>query len=125
MDRLILMDNVSGIAESCREFVAFLIVTEKYHYHCHCVYVFHIIIPEKEIWKKNLSQTNIFNIFPSNVPYNTVSKIIQSNCVPTTTKYVPMRSMWLNRVFLDLVNQDERNCLTIDCSGINRNRPGR
>ena len=75
--------------------------------------------------EKKFISNEYFQYFPSSVPYNTVSKIIQSNCVPTTTKYVPMRSMWLNRVFLDLVNQDERNCLTIDCSGINRNKPGR
>ena len=43
----------------------------------------------------------------------------------TTTKYVPVRSMWINRLFIDLTNQDERNCLTIDCSGINKNGPGR
>ena len=45
--------------------------------------------------------------------------------MPTTTKYVPVRSMWINRVFINLANQDERNCLTIDCSGINKNGPGR
>lgn len=33
--------------------------------------------------------------------------------------------MWINRVFIDLANRDERNCLTIDCSGINKNSPGR
>ena len=33
--------------------------------------------------------------------------------------------MWINRLFIDLANQDERNCLTIDCSGINKNGLGR
>ena len=54
-----------------------------------------------------------------------VSKIIQSNCVPTTTKSVSMHSMWLHRVFIDLASRDERNCLTIDCSGVNKNGSGR
>ena len=89
MDRLLAMDNVSGVADSCKEFADFLTVTLKYRYHC--VYVFHTIIQEKEIWKKIISQTNIFNIFPCSVLYNMVSKIFQSNCVPTTTKYVPVR----------------------------------
>ena len=123
MDRLIVMDDVSGLADSCKEFADFLTITRKYR--CHCVYVFHIIIPDKEIWKKILTQTNIFNIFPSSVPFHTVSKILQSNCVPTTTKYVPIRSMWISRLFIDLANRDERNCLTTDCSGINNNGPGR
>ena len=82
-------------------------------------------MPENRIWKKILSQTNIFNIFPSSVPNNTVAKILQSNCRQTTKKYVSARSMWLNRVFGDLANTDERHCLTIDCSGVNKNGPGR
>ena len=70
-------------------------------------------------------QTNILNIFPSSVPFHTVSKILQSNCVATTTKYVSVRSLWINRLFIDLANHDERNCLTVDCSGMNKNSPGR
>ena len=66
MDRLILMDNVSGIADCCKEFADFLTVSRKYRYHC--VYVFHIIIHQREIWRKIISQTNIFNIFPCSVP---------------------------------------------------------
>ena len=75
--------------------------------------------------EKNLSQANIFNIFPSSIPYNTVSKILQSNCRQTRKKYIPARSMWLHRVFTDLANTNKIHCLTIDCSGVNKNRPGR
>ena len=32
--------------------------------------------------------------------------------------------MWLNRLFINLGNQDEKTCLTIDCSGNNKNGPG-
>ena len=78
-------------------------------------------MPENQIWKKILSQNNIFNIFPSSVSYNTVAKILQSNCRQTTKKYVPARLMWPNRVFSDLANTDERHCLTTDCSGVNKN----
>ena len=63
---------------------------------------------------KNLSQANIFNIFPSSVPYNTVSKILQSNCRQKRKKYILARSMWLHRVFNDLTNTNKRHCLTID-----------
>ena len=122
MDRLIVMDNVSGLGNSCKEFADFLTRTRKYRYHC--IYVFHIVIPDRDIWKKILSQTNIFNIFPPSDLFHTVSKILQSNCVPTTAKYVPVRSLWINRLFIDLANRDERNSLTIDCSGTNKNGPG-
>ena len=80
---------------------------------------------ENQIWKKILSQTNIFNIFPSSVPYNLVAKILQCNCRQTTKKYVSAHSMWLNRVFSNLANTGERHCLTIDCSDVNKNGPGR
>ena len=123
MDCLIVMDDVWGIADNCKKFAEFLTVCRKYRYHC--IYVFHIIMPENQIWKKILSQNNIFNIFPSSVSYNTVAKILQSNCRQTTKKYVPAHLMWPNRVFSDLANTDERHCLTIDCSGVNKNGPGR
>ena len=59
------------------------------------------------------------------VPHNTVAKIIQSNCILQSEKYVPARSLWLNRVFTDLANIHEKHCLTIDCGYINKNGPGR
>ena len=55
-------------------------------------------MPENQIWKKILSQTNIFNVFPLSVSYNTIAKILQSNCRQTTKKYVPAHSMCLNRM---------------------------
>ena len=44
MDRLVVMDDVSGIAENCKKFAEFLAVCRKYRYHC--IYVFHTIAPE-------------------------------------------------------------------------------
>ena len=41
-----------------------------------CIDVFHIIMRENQIWKNNLSQVNIFNIFPLSVLYNTIAKIL-------------------------------------------------
>ena len=74
--------------------------------------------------KKNISQTKIFNIFPASVSHNTVAKIIQSNCISQSKKYVPVRSLWLNRVFTDLANIHEKHCLSTDCGYINKNGPG-
>ena len=61
MDGLIVMDDVMGIADNCKNFAEFLIICRKYRYHC--IYIFHKIAPESKILKKILSQTNIFNIF--------------------------------------------------------------
>ena len=89
------------------------------------MYVFHVIAPATQIWQKIISQTNIFNIFPASVPQNTVVKILQSNCISQSKKYVPAHSLWLNRVFTDLANSDEKHCLAIDCSYKNKNGPAR
>ena len=105
MDRLIVMDDVSGVADISKNFSNFLTVSRKFGYNC--VYVFHVIVPSSQVWQKNISQTNIFNIFPASVPFNTVAKIIQSNCILQSKKYVPARSLWLNRVFSDLANSHE------------------
>ena len=69
MDRFFVMDNVSGIADTSKKFAEFLTVCRKYRYDC--VFVFPIITPETQIWKKIISQTNILNVFPSS---NTVAK---------------------------------------------------
>ena len=98
-------------------------VSRKFGYDC--VYVFHVIAPATQIWQKLIFQTNIFNIFPASVPQNTVVKVLQSNCISQSKKYVPVRSLWLNRVFTDLANSHEKHCLTIDCSYKNENGPGR
>ena len=117
------MDDVSGVADTSKKFTNFLTVSRKFSYNC--VYVFHVIVPASQIWQKIISQTNIFNIFPASVPHNTVAKAIQSNCILQSKKYVPARSLWLNRVFTDLANSHEKHCLTIDCGYINKNGPGR
>ena len=53
MDRLIVMDNILGIADNCKKIAEFSTVCRKYRYHC--IYVFHIIEPESQISKKKLS----------------------------------------------------------------------
>ena len=33
--------------------------------------------------------------------------------------------MWLGRVVIDLANTDQKHCLTIDCSNVNKSGPRR
>ena len=90
MDRLIVMDDVSGVADISRKFATFLSVSRKFGYHC--VYVFHVIATS-QIWQKIISEANIFFIFPSSVPHNSFVKILQSNCIIQSKKYVPIHSL--------------------------------
>ena len=75
MDRLIAMDDMSGVADVFKKFETFLTVSRKFGYHC--VYVSCNIAFYSNLVKNNF--TNILNIFPASVPLNTVSKILQSN----------------------------------------------
>ena len=117
------MDDVSGLADESKKFAAFLTVTRKYSYSC--VYIFHTIFPEKANWRLILSQTNIFNIFPASVPINSVRKILEGSCSRKSKKYIPQNAFWLNRLFFDLANTNDKICLTIDSSGVNKDGPGR
>ena len=122
--RLIVMDNVSGIADLSTKFANFLTVARKFDYHC--LYIFHAIHPEKAIWRTILSQTNLLNIFPASVPLSTVKKVLEANCIRNSNKYIPVNSLWVTKLFIRLANEDsEKTCLTIDCSGFNPNGPGR
>ena len=78
MDTLIVMDHVIGLADNSNDFANFLIVARKFGYSC--VYIFHIIYPEKANCEMNLSQTKIINIFPAWIEQSIALKIISDNC---------------------------------------------
>ena len=122
-DRLIVFDDVSGLADDSKKFASFLTVARKYNYNC--VYVFHTIYTEKSNWKTILSQTNIFNIFPASVPISSVKKILELSCIRKTSKYIPQASLWISRLFIELANKNDKVCLTLDCSNKNKDGPGR
>ena len=123
-NRLIVMDDVSGLADLSSKFAKFLTVARKFGYHC--LYIFHAIHPEKAIWNTILSQTNLLNIFPASVPLSTVKKVLEANCIHNSNKYIPVNSLWVTILFIRLANDDsEKTCLTIDCSGFNPDGPGR
>ena len=122
-DRLIVFDDVSGLADKSNKFASFLTVARKYRYNC--VYIFHTIYPENAIWKTILSQTNIFNIFPASVSLSSVRRILDNSCVRKSSKYIPRTHFWLNRLFIELANKSQKVCLTLDCSNTNRDGPSR
>ena len=122
-DRLIVFDDVSGLADNSNKFASFLTVARKYKYNC--VYIFHTIYPEKTTWKTILSQTNIFNIFPASVSLNAIRRILDGACVRKTTKYIPRTSLWINRLFIELANKSQKICFTLDCSNTNKDGPSR
>ena len=118
------MDDVSGLADLSIKLANLLTIARKYRYHC--VYIFHTVHPEKSVWKTIMSQTNMFNIFPASVPISTIKKVLEANCIRKTTKYIPVNSLWITKLFIQLANNEsDKTYLTIDCTGLNSNGPGR
>ena len=122
-DRLIVFDDVSGLADNSKKFASFLTIAQKYNYNY--VYIFHTIYPEKANWRMILSQTNIYNIFLATVPLSSVRNILEGACIRKTSKYIPQASLWISRLFIELANRNDKVCLTLDCSNTNKDGPGR
>ena len=70
LDMLIVMDNVSGLAEKWDIFSNFLTVSRKYGFTC--LYIFHTVYPKRHNWEMIMSQTHIFNFFPGSVHSGTI-----------------------------------------------------
>ena len=117
------MDDVSGLADTSQKFASFLTVARKFRYQC--VHIFHTIHPEKRILKTILSRTNILNIFSTSVLLSTVKKILDASCIRRTNKYIPVNSLWITKLFIQLANNEDKTCLTLACTGFNPNGPGR
>ena len=112
-DRLIVMDDVSALADKSNEFCSFSTVSRKYRYSC--IYISHIMFPALSNWQMILSQTKIFNIFLSAVQLGNISKIVTNNCDRESLRYIPKRELWVNRLYFEIANQKDYACLTIDC----------
>ena len=61
LDRVIVMDNVSGLVNKSTEFSSFLTVSRKYRYTC--VYIFHIIFPHMSNLQMILSKLKLLTFF--------------------------------------------------------------
>ena len=112
-DRLIVMDDVTGLADKSNEFCNFLTVSRKFRYSC--IYIFHIVFPQLKNWQMILSQTKIFNIFPCVVQLGNISKLLTNNCDRETLKYIPKGELLISRLYFEIANRKDYSCLTIDC----------
>ena len=65
VNRLIALDDISGLADKSAEFFNFFTVTRRYGFSC--LYVFHTICPGRQSWEMIMSQTHIFNFFPGSI----------------------------------------------------------
>ena len=98
IDKLIVMGDVSGLADKSNDFANFSTVSRKFD--CICLYIFHIVYLTKSIWQMILSQTKIFNIFPSTIQLGNILKILRNHCDRETINYIPARDLWINKLYM-------------------------
>ena len=109
--KLIVMDNVSVLADRSNNFSDFLTVSRKYGFSC--LYVFHTIYPGRQNWEMIMSQTHVFNFFPGSIHNSRFSKTLS------------LKNVWLNKLFFQVSNSQEKKCLAIDTRDVNEFGPGK
>ena len=123
IDKLIVMDDVSCLADRCEDFSNFLTVSRKYGFSC--VYVFHTIYPGRQSWEMIMSQTHIFDFFPGSVHSGRILKTLSLFASRERNTYVPTNQIWLNRLYFQISNSKFKICLTIDTRDTNDFGPGK
>ena len=117
IDKLIVMDYVSGLADRCEDFSNFLPVSRKYGFSC--IYVFHTIYLGRQSWEMIMSQTHVFNFFPGSVHSGRILKTFSLFASRERNTYVPTNQIWLNRLYFQISNSKDKLCLTIDTTDTN------
>ena len=110
VNELIVMDDVSGLADKSADFSNFLTVSRKYGFSC--VYVFHTIYPGRQSWE--MSQTHIFSFFPGSVHSSRILKTLALFASIQKNTYLPNQQVWLNKLYFKISNSKEKRCLKID-----------
>ena len=123
LDKLIVMDDVSGHADKSDVFSNFLTVSRKYG--MSCVYIFHTVYPNRQNWNMIMPQIYIFNFFPGSVPNGPILRAVSLFANKFKNSYVPTRNMWFSRLYFNISNSKQKQCLTIDTRDINDLGPGK
>ena len=87
VNRLIIMNGVSGLADKSEEFSNFLTVSCKYSFSC--LYVFPTIYPGRQSWEMIMSQAHIFNFFPGSIPTSRILKTLSLFASRQKDTYLP------------------------------------
>ena len=117
LHKLIVMDDVSRLADKSDVFSNFLTVSRK----CglSCVYIFHTIYTNRQNWDMIMSQTHILNSFPGSVHNGTILRTVSLFANKYKNSYVPIRNMWLSRLYFNISNSKQKQCHTIDTIEVN------
>ena len=72
-----------------------------------------------------LSQTKVFDFFPGSVQALSIIKILSSFASRYKNNYIPNRNLWINRLYYEISNSRQKQCLTIDTRDVNELGPAK
>ena len=72
-----------------------------------------------------LSQTKIFNFFPGSVQVPAILRILSSSTSRYKHNYISHRDLWINRLYFEISNLTQKQCLTIDTCDNNNLGPAK
>ena len=123
LDKLIVMNDTSGLGDKSDEFANFLTVSRKYGLSCVCI--FYIIYPTKQNWQMIMSQTKMFNFFSGSVQATSIVTILSYFTSRYKNTYINLRNIQINQLYLEVSNSRRKECLTIDTRDVNYRGPGK
>ena len=123
LDKLIVMDDVSGLADKSDEFANFLAVSRKYG--ITCFYIFDTIYPSRQNWQMIMSQKKYLIFFQALFRLAQFLEFYLLLQADIKMAYVLHRNIWINRLYFDISNSQEKQYLTIDTHDLNALGPGK
>ena len=106
-NKLIVMDDVLGLAYRSNNFANFLTVAQKINFTG--VYVFYAIYPSRSNCQMIISQTKIFNVFPGSLQTTSAAKILSSYCNRYIYKRIPYEDLWINGLYFEISSSTENS----------------
>ena len=109
-DSLVILADVSGLADRSLSFVNFMTTCRKSGYNL--IYVFNETAASSLQWKAILSQAQIFCIFSS--PVNLIINNLVKFANQTKIRYVIRQQIWLTKLFMELSGKTGNTSLCLD-----------
>ena len=98
INKLIVMDDVSGLADRSNDFSDFLAVSRKYSFSC--LYVFYTIYLGRQNWEMIISQVHSLNFFPGSIHNSRILKTLSLFASRQKSTYLPIKTFGLiNSIF--------------------------
>ena len=72
-----------------------------------------------------MSQVHIFHFFPGSIHNSRLLKTLSLFASRQKSIYLPNRNVWLNKIYFQISNSQEKKCLTIDTRDTNEFGPGK